>query len=512
MPIDLADYIRAAGDFSLLRSPSDLADDVVEEDAIADGAVTRAKQATDAQSPAHYTSAPAAVSGTSSAGTAGEYAAGDHRHILDPGFELPPRNLPETLQILEHEYQAGGLRLLTDGSIQIAGDLQSSALGVIDTGATWGPEVTRTQDTSLGADPWIQMRFRVTDFAALPAASALGDYRIATDASGDPDVPTPMGPIQTIVSRAAPTDDTSGAYHYAYVQVQISNWPAGDYVRLLRNQPSEWNTPVRPAQITGGVNGQFMQKTAGVTVWGDAPSGGGALNGSLSELTWSGNTTIPAATANQVEGNWGDLQTLALSAGDNIVWFDLLDNREPTSQIQGWAALDFQIRRTRSSVTSTVWETIDYKINPRGVTGGHAINIRLAAFVEDAQAGDTYTLRARIRTDNFGNLGTFTFDAADQHVYVLNMSASGGTGEQLIIPPGNTLAAGTVGLEQITEVLRARFDPEYRITFNSGLGEHLWRFGSPAQADSRGEQQSRQQFLRTAGPVAPAPAVAVRPQ
>ena len=458
-------------------------DDAVTEGKIQNAAVSRSKLASDATPPSRSTATPAGVSDTASAGTATDYASGDHRHELDPGFELLPRNMPETLQILEHEYSSGGLRLLTDGSIQIAGDLQGSALGIIDTGQTWGGEVTRTQDTSLGANPWIQMRFRITDFAALPAASALSDYRIATDASGDPDVPTPMGPIMTLVSRAAPTDDTSNTYHYAYAQVQIANWPAGDYVRLLHNTPSGWTTPVSPSQITGGTMGQVMTRGMSGAEWA-AAAGAGALNGSVSELTWTGNTNIPAATAQATEGAWGDLQTLSLEAGDNVIWFDLLDNRQPSTQIAAWGSADFQIRRTRGAVTSTAWETVDYKINTRGVTGGHIIAFRFVAFVEDAQAGDTYTLRGRVRADNITNMGSMTFNAVDQRVYVLNMTEPAGTGMQLTRPTGNELQDYTVGRRNLTLPLLAELSPTVRVNFASSRGEVLWVFGSPAQGDS----------------------------
>ena len=458
-------------------------DDAVTEGKIQNAAVSRSKLASDATPPSRSTATPAGVSDTASAGTATDYASGDHRHELDPGFELLPRNLPETLQILEHEYSSGGLRLLTDGSIQIAGDLQGSALGIIDTGQTWGGEVTRTQDTSLGANPWIQMRFRITDFAALPAVSALGDYRIATDASGDPDVPTPMGPIMTLVSRAAPTDDTSNTYHYAYAQIQIANWPAGDYVRLLHNTPSGWSTPVSPSQITGGTMGQVMTRGSTGAEWA-AAVGGGALNGSVSELTWTGNTNIPAATAQATEGAWGDLQTLSLEAGDNVIWFDLLDNRQPSTQIAAWGSADFQIRRTRGAVTSTAWETVDYKINTRGVTGGHIIAFRFVAFVEDAQAGDTYTLRGRVRADNVTNMGSMTFNAVDQRVYVLNMTEPAGTGMQLTRPTGNELQDHVVDRRNLALPLLAEVSPTVRLMFASGVGTPLFIMGSPAQGDA----------------------------
>ena len=458
-------------------------DDAVTESKIQNAAVSRSKLASDATPPSRSTATPAGVSDTASAGSATTYASGDHRHELDPGFELLPRNMPETLQILEREYSSGGLRLLTDGSIQIAGDLQGSALGIIDTGQTWGGEVTRTQDTSLGANPWIQMRFRITDFAALPAVSALGDYRIATDASGDPDAPTPMGPIMTLVSRAAPTDDTTNTYHYAYAQVQIANWPAGDYVRLLHNTPSAWSTPVSPSQITGGTMGQVMTRGSTGAEWA-AAVGGGALNGSVSELTWTGNTNIPAATAQATEGAWGDLQTLALEAGDNVIWFDLLDNRQPSTQIAAWGSADFQIRRTRGAVTSTAWETVDYKINTRGVTGGHIIAFRFVAFVEDAQAGDTYTLRGRVRADNVTNLGAMTFNSVDQRVYVLNMTEPAGTGMQLTRPTGNELQDYVVGRRNLTLPLLAELSPTVEVNFISSIGTPLVVMGSPAQGDA----------------------------
>lgn len=472
--------LRISADWLAGWESRHLADDAVVEEKIADGAVTNAKLASDTQAPAAATTAPDDV-GTEAVGSSAAYARADHGHGY--GGNMPLRNLPETLQIISGDYSAGGLRLLTDGSIQIAGDLQSSALGVIDTGADWGPEVTRTQDTSLGADPWIQMRFRITDFAALPAASALGDYRIATDASGDPDVQTPMGPIQTIVSRAAPTDDTSNTYHYAYAQVRIANWPAGDYVRLLLDQEAQYDFPVRPPQMRGGRTGQFMQWGATGADWG-APPSGGAVHGELTELTWTGTGTIPVPATNGSEGAWGDLQTLALPVGDNALWLDLVEARTPTSQVSAWITLDLRIRRTRGAAVTTAWEIEDYKVNPRGVTGGRAISIREAAFVEDVQSGDSYVLQGRYRTDNTGNVGALTFNAADQHIYAVTYSDAAGTGEQLVRAPGNELIPGTVGLEQLTLPLRARLDPEYRITFISGDGEVLWVFGSPAQGDA----------------------------
>lgn len=532
MPIRFVDYLEAAGNFSLLRSSSDFADGVVATAAIADGAVTGAKlNADDIDEMARDALATALIGGTDisitpdddantitiaftgtgqgssrtdaqvqelardAVGTALRAATATGRRVtisVDDNADtitlgltgtIAVRDLPETLQILETEYQAGGRRLLTDGSIQIGGDLQGSALGIIDTNITWGAEVDRTQDTSLGANPWIQMRFRISDYAALPTASILNDDQIfvATDASGDPDVPTPTATIMTVSSRAAPTDDTSGLYHYAYVQLAIANWPAGDYIRLLHHEDSQWNFRIRPGQIVGGVDGQIIKRVSGV--WMAADDTARSLNGALSELTWTGDTTVPQPSAANTEGEWGDLQTLALAAGDNLIWFDLLENRVPAAQVRAWIVVDFQIRRTRSSVTTTAWEIEDYIVNPRAFAGGHAIAFRFAAAIEDAEAGDTYTLRARYRTDNTGNIGVMTFDAADQRVHVLNM-ATAGTGQQLLRDSGNELHPGTVGIPQMTDVARARFDPEFSINFLSGLGEHLWRFGSPAQGDA----------------------------
>ena len=433
--------------------------------------------------PARYTLTPRAVAALANAGASQAYAPGDHGHALDPNYEIAPRNLPETVQVILRAFRAGGARRLRDGSIQIAGDLQGTALGTIDTNATWGSEVLRSSGFSLAANPWIQARFRISDYAALPAPSALPLIRFSPVDSGDPADPAPQGTVMTIESRAAPSDDTSGLYHYAYVQIGIASWPAGDYVRLLEIMPTELDLDIQAADIVGGMDGQFIQKAGGVTVWGAAPTGN--VQGELTELTWTGNTTIPVPSAAQTEGAWGDLQTLSLDAGDHALWFDLLEARQPSSQVSAWIALDLRIQRTRASTTTTAWSRDDFKINPRGVTGGHAIEFSFAAFVEDAEDGDTYVLQGRYRTDNTGNIGVMTFNAADQHVYVISYTAaSAGTGQQLTRPTGNELQDHVVDRRNLALPLLAEVSPTVRIMFASGVGTPLFVMGSPAQGDA----------------------------
>ena len=436
--------------------------------------------------------APTAV-GTEAAGTGTEASRDDHGH--DYGGTIPVRNLPETLQILESEYRAGGLRLITDGSIQIAGDLQGSALASIDTGATWGSEVVRTQDTSLGANPYIQTRFRISDYPALPAASALDDIRFSPVASGDPDEPAPVGTVMAIVSRAAPSDDTSNTYHYAYVQIGIANWPAGDYVRLLRDQPTEWDLDIQPGDIVPGTNGQFMQTIGGVSAWGAPPSGGAAgTNAVLTRTQLSSHVMINFNSSALTWTPYNDVFTHTVASGNGGItmfeWGVNLSTNAPTGGTgRVWA--DVRVLRTRSSVDATLaWHRVYIRNFESGIDSQRLVQMQLT---DDAEVGDVYKLQVRIQSQQASqqaNRVVVSQGFSTYQVVVRFPTAGGGgmsggmTGQQLTISPGNELAPSTVGLEQLTDVLRARLDPEYRINFLSGLGEHLWRFGSPAQGDS----------------------------
>ena len=443
----------------------------------------------------------------STGGTASSVAAGDGIAVAVNGnvytvsvADIPLADLPEVLHILASDYSSGGLRQLTDGSIQIAGDLQGSALGVIDTGVTWGSRLERSTGTSPGANPWIQMRFRISDYTALPAVSALEDIVLSPEPSGDPDAPEPHGTVMAITPRSAPTDDTSGLYHYAYVQVGIANWPASTEIWLRRDQPAAWTFPVAPSQLTGGVDGDYMRRIGGTAAWGSAPSGGGTA-ASLDSTARASSLTLALPATGTGAGSASD-KAAAWSAWTDIVshtvatagFYTLEGELDVSSDFPhgggGRYFSETRLVRTRGSVTTTLAERHDYHRNfDTGSDPDHWVLVAL----DEAEAQDEYKLMVRVRRQATAGASTLN-TAAHNTVWttgckltaMLDGGGGAASGQQQLgqLITQFRLTPNSVGVEHLTRTARAELDPEYGVRFASGWGDVLWAFNSPAAGDS----------------------------
>ena len=140
--------------------------------------------------------------------------------------------LPDATQRVSAAFKRGGLRYVSDGSIQIAGDFQGSALADIDANADWGYTIQRSSPARPDADPWIQIRFRDAEYPVLPTPDAISDIRLSPNLTGDADDPEIRVPIQTIESRAAPAG--GAGYKYAFAQLDAPAWPFDPEVNLRR--------------------------------------------------------------------------------------------------------------------------------------------------------------------------------------------------------------------------------------------------------------------------------------
>ena len=152
-----------------------------------------------------------------------------------PTGAIELNRMPPSLERLGQADQSGGLQRLTDGSIQIAGDLQGSALGTIGDGQAWGSEVIRSQGISPGANPWIRGRVRRTEYPALPTPADLSAIRITPEPTGDPADPEIRPGIMTVAARTAPADADAAQYLYCWFQIAAPNWPvsAAIYLKYL---------------------------------------------------------------------------------------------------------------------------------------------------------------------------------------------------------------------------------------------------------------------------------------
>ena len=224
--------------------------------------------------PSPRSSAPLAnqfgVSGQ--AGTSSQYARGDHRHSTPSApsgglnqsavdarvqaytgqtaaaDEFPVSKMPENVQIVNNAVRSGGLRLWPDNTVQIAGDLQGTALASINTALTWTNNVTRSTGTATSADPWIQIRFAKSAYSTFPTIADLGNLVISDEISGDPDEPEPRFSIKTLTARTVAGDSTRW---YAFAQLDASTFPASTNVLLRKETPLELNINVPYGDITG---------------------------------------------------------------------------------------------------------------------------------------------------------------------------------------------------------------------------------------------------------------------
>ena len=173
----------------------------------------------------------------------------------DPDSAIVLTRLPEVIQLVAPEYRAGGLRAITDGSIQISGDLQSSALTSV-TGAVWGYIVQRTAQTATDADPWLAMQWRRTDYPALPTLAQIqaDTLILSPQPTGDPDDPEIRVGIKAVSPQVVTGADP--LYWVRYVQLDTTEWPAGPQIYLRRDEPSTWDwrltdRSIRPANLAG---------------------------------------------------------------------------------------------------------------------------------------------------------------------------------------------------------------------------------------------------------------------
>ena len=282
---------------------------------------------------------------------------------------------------------------------------------------------------------------------------------------------------------------------------------------FLRLEDARYDFPVHPDQMRGGRTGQYMRWGASAAEWGTAPAATGG------EPDW---TTIldynPAAPVQLTSNTLWECPTAiapALTADDDDHFLNievmLSEGSADVSNREVWSISEF----VRAGDYRSGGNTPAGSVSPQTVVWGFTDG---AVSVDSNAAHWTRLVVAkgpngRIALMPMGR-GCYVQRVLVRLVEIGGGGSDGQTGQQLVRSPGNELLPGTVGIEQLTDVLRARLDPEYRIQFISGLGEVLWVFGSPAQGDAleNNDPASSYEPLDPNPQIPPAPLRPLRPE
>ena len=334
MPIRLADYIEAAGDFSLLRDASDFEAAIIPKTALAtdvQDSLEKADAYPDAGDTANHgrflsfdaEGNPEVVDAPSGSGgqTAPQVLAAIRREV--PAWtgqssatdEMAADRMPDDLQVYIRALNEGGPRPYPNDHIQIGGVIKDSAYSPAEVRAIaeddWGNSVTHSSATAVSPNAYCGMRFAKAEYAARPTEMPAGVVmRVA------PDLPE-ITPVLTPLSAA----DTGT--HWAF-SVTWGPQPADDQTVVLEIVEAATSNilppdgSITPEKLAGMPNGGVVEVDVGGQVFrAVAPTGFRTIySGStgVSPVSLSGNSGITRFTFDQTV----DLDT----AGQGIIVSD----------------------------------------------------------------------------------------------------------------------------------------------------------------------------------------------
>ena len=510
MPIRLADYILAAGNFSLLRSESDFADSII--------GISKLNAALSRRIPADPSSANSGYVAKVSGGPSGSRTwiiaaetAGQTTHAvrIDTGSLTSGDN--------------GGFLIWKDGT---AFDW---ALGEWATRNGFGVSYDSSNDTftifvpqhlhdlllQYGAGGWTRVAGAVaqTHTAALSdlttvAGYTYGDYlaispraenrhvyvRLTSGTSlvakrrqvrvGEQDGVT--GEFAGFDSRGWTLIGTTGGQTY-YGQL-APDLPAGDSVTLVEDDPASLDVRT-PAELTtvdasgfsGNLSGTDTDVQAALDTIDGLTLGGGGGSGTPAELDVDALAVTTRAISVVSNATWHAYQTLAsYTATDDAPFIISLATNPTFSRASGGGGdrvlISYRVRRTRGAAATTVREQYYY---PRYLSNfgtdaedyqwPHNYNFLL----DDVAANDVLEVQVRFMMQDAVGQGalTITWDAANTDIAVVSVSGGGGsgqTGQQ--VGDSGILTDLSIGQNQIADSVWAAISPldDLDATTNSG--------------------------------------------